>query len=87
MLPLSPRKILAGWKLNRRNAPVTPAKANEMAAQSESPWRMKATKNPTEAIIVIQHANPSKPSSKFIALTNAMRHKIVIGMLKYQIGK
>ena len=78
-LPQSPRKIVAGLKLNRRKPRIAPASATAIAETSPD-WLKSAAANTT----MVENkpdpaANPSRPSIKLKALVMASTHKIVNG--------
>src|SRR5579872_2955408 len=82
-LPQSPRNIVAGLKLKRRNPTRAPASARVIRGKWELENKVviptTTVENKAEPA-----ARPSKPSIKLKALVIAMTHKIVNGKLIIQ---
>lgn len=79
--PLSPRKIVAGWKLKNKKPSNAPINKLQIIMINTFPCNI-AMKPMVVKPIAAHDAKPSKPSIKFIAFVIATIHIIVIGILK-----
>src|SRR3990170_2460204 len=64
-LPESPRKMLAGGKLKKRNPRTAPASAEVNIVDEDCPKKMLIAKSVTAAKRITPDASPSSPSIRF----------------------
>ena len=77
MLPPSPMKIRAGWRLKTRNPQVPPNTAIRISIGVDGPSAPSATAMAALAIATTPPASPSRPSMKFIPTVTSEIHRIV----------
>src|SRR6266852_4559894 len=78
-LPESPKKIVAGWKLNRKNPSVAPASAIAKNATSGFGAISDITNTTTVENTADPAASPSNPSIKLNAFVISSTHNTVSG--------
>src|SRR6266403_5315722 len=78
-LPESPKKIVAGWKLNRKNPSVVPVSAIANKTTSGFGTISDITSTTTVVNTADPAANPSKPSIKLNAFVINSTHSTVSG--------
>ena len=83
-LPESPRKIVAGLKLNRRNPRMAPAKAIVSSDTGDEPLESATTKTTKVENSAEPAAKPSRPSIRLNAFVIPMTHRTVMGSPIYQ---
>ena len=84
-LPVSPRKIVAGEKLNRRNPSNAPANVMARMQTKWLPWISETTKTERVTKKAIPAAKPSSPSIRLNELViatiqNTLRAKLKKGL-------
>lgn len=80
--PLSPKKIVAGWKLKNKKPSNAPISKLQIIMINTFPCNIAMKPMVVKPITDTPDAKPSKPSIKFIAFVIATIHIIVIGILK-----
>src|ERR1022692_2419637 len=78
-LPESPRKMVAGLKLKRRNPTIAPARITLIKAPSEECTTSETTKNTKVENNAEPAARPSRPSMRLKALVTATTQSTVRG--------
>src|ERR1700721_1076974 len=83
-LPQSPRKMVAGLKLKRRNPRIAPAKTIVSNDRDDDPLKIATTKTIKVEKSAEPAASPSSPSIKLNAFVIPITHRIVMGSPRYQ---
>src|SRR5205814_6009621 len=84
-LPVSPRKIVAGEKLNRRNPSNAPASVMDRMQTKWLPWINETTKTERVTKKEIPAAKPSNPSIRLNELVIATIQNTVRSKLKKRL--
>jgi hypothetical protein len=83
-LPQSPRKMVAGLKLNRKKPRMDPARASVNNDTNGEPLKMATTKTTTVENNAEPAARPSKPSIRLNAFVIPITQRTVMGSPMYQ---
>src|ERR1700675_2438226 len=83
-LPQSPRKMVAGLKLKRRNPRIAPANTIVSSDRDDDPLKIATKKTIKVEKSAEPAARPSSPSIKLNAFVIPITHRIVMGSPKYQ---